>query len=442
MMRNILEGIFAPAVMLMSRLRYWQKFVTLTILFTIPVGFALFSYITQIQQRIAFAEKEIIGVQYISSVLSLLQNLQQHRGMASLYLNGEESFLPRLEEKKKNIEDNFLLIEARNQEFGKELGTADAARSLRKKWAVLEKTFTQLTPKESARQHTEFISEGLALIFNVSDASNVTLDPDLDSYYLMNTVVNTLPNLSENLGQSRAFTLSVQDPKNISDAERRDLINFIKIARSANEKIQRDMRVAFKTNNSLEAILNEPLSAMSSSVNSLVSLLGTFVDTSKIEMSFPEYYAFSTTVIDTNFSLLASVSPALITLLERRIDGLISEQRTITSVTAFSYILILYFLMGFYFLVERTVREFKDIAERLIGGKEAEAHILSRDELGDAGKSFNAVGRALQASAHELESKVKDLERFNKLMVNRELKMIELKKEIEELKKKAEQYHS
>src|SRR3989344_8725650 len=120
MFKNFFKGIFAPAVKLMSQLWYWEKFAVLTVLFTIPVGFALFSYIAQINKSIAFAEKEIIGVQYIYPVLDLLQDLQQHRGMASLYLRGDASFLPRLAEKEKEIKEDIALMNAKEQEFGKE----------------------------------------------------------------------------------------------------------------------------------------------------------------------------------------------------------------------------------------------------------------------------------------------------------------------------------
>ena len=440
MLRVIFEGIFAPAVKLMSRLWYWQKFAMLTVLFTIPVGFALFSFITQIDKSITFAEKEIIGVQYISPILVLLQDMQQHRGMASLYLRGNASFLPLLLEKEKKIKEDFILIEASDREFGQELGTSDLFHDIQKKWGFLEENYMKLTPKESARQHTEFISDMLALIGYVGDTSNLILDPDLDSYYLMNTLVNTLPALSENLGQARAFTLSVQDPKKISDGERRDIINYIKIALIADEKIKRDMRIAFESHNSLRVVLHEQREKMSSSVRGFVSLLDTFVTTDAIEMPFPEYYAFSTAVINTNFSFLESVSISLKDLLQRRIEGFRAEKQKIIYITILSYILILYFFVGFYLLVIRTAREFENIAKQLTSGRAEEVPILSSDELGNVGESFNVIGRALVTSnnenlekARELQKRSDEFRQMNEFMIDREVKMVELKKEIERL---------
>lgn len=441
MTRNIVAGIFAPAAKLMGRLWYWQKFVVLTILFTIPVGFALFSYITQIDKSIAFAEKETVGVHYLSPVLTLLQDLQQHRGMASLYLRGDASFLPRLWEKEQKIQEDFALIQTNDKAFGRELGTVNTLNALQKKWALLEGSYLSLTPKESANRHTEFIADVLTFIGLVGDTSSLVLDPNMDSYYLMNTIVNTLPNLSENLGQARAFTLSTKDPKKISDVERRDIINYSRIADIADGKIKRDLHAAFESNNSLEAILGQPLEDTSVSVRSFSSLLDTFVNTNKIEMPLPEYYAFSTTVINTNFSLLQSLSASLNALLASRVERLQNERRMSIQISMYSYLLILYFFIGFYLLVARTVRNLGIIAEQLVGGKVTEVPALSNDELGEVGKSFNAIGQKLIRSNNEILQKARDLqeksdefERMNQFMINREVKMSELKDEIARLK--------
>ena len=263
MFKNFIRGIFTPAVKIMGRLWYWQKFAVITVLFTIPVGFAFYSFIGQINASIAFTEKEISGAHYLSSLPLLIQDIQQHRGMASLYLRGDKSFLPHLLEKGKEIAEDFALVNAEDQEFGKEFGTVDTLNTLQKNWNLLERDYAELSAKESYRQHTDFISDILAFAHFIGDTSNLTLDPDLDSYYLMNTVVNTLPTLFEGLGQARAFVLSVQDLKKISDAEKRSIINYIEITRVAEEKVQRDIHVAFEANNSLEAVLDEPLKKMS-----------------------------------------------------------------------------------------------------------------------------------------------------------------------------------
>lgn len=425
----------------MSRLWYWQKFGLLIIFSMIPVGYALFSFTTQIDRSIAFSEKEISGVHYLFSLNTLIQDLQQYRGMTILYLRGDTSFLPLLEEKEKKIKEDFILINTKDQEFGKEFGTVESLNAIQKKWASLEKNYAQLTQKESFRQHTELISDVFALIRYVGDASNLTLDPDLDTYYLMNTIVNTLPDLSENLAQARAFISGIHDPQKIDDTDRRDLINYSKIAVIAEEKIKRDIHTAFEANNSLETVLDKPLNDMLISVRNFISLLDTFVTARKVEMSLPEYWASSTAIIDKNFLLLETLSWSLHDLLHHRVEKLQNEKRKGIGITIFSGVFIFYLFVGFYILVTRTVRNFENIAKELISGREAEVLALSNDELGRVGKSFNSIGKQLIASnneilgaVQELQKKSDELEHMNKFMIDREVKMSELKDEIKKLK--------
>ena len=53
------------------------------------------------------------------------------------------------------------------------------------------------------------IEDTIALITHVGDTSNLTLDPDLDSYYLMNVIIFQGPELSEALAQARGLGSSI-----------------------------------------------------------------------------------------------------------------------------------------------------------------------------------------------------------------------------------------
>ena len=88
--------------------------------------------------------------------------------------------------------------------------------------------------------HIKVIADLIALIRQVGDASNLTLDPDLDSYYLMNVLIHQGPELSEVLGQARARRRQCDgqqegDARAIREAERlSNLVEFLekKVAES------------------------------------------------------------------------------------------------------------------------------------------------------------------------------------------------------------------
>lgn len=406
MLKNFIKKLFIPAVKLLSRLWYWQKFLLLIIVLSVPVFFALFFFTDQIYQRIEFSKKEITGTKYISAVQPLLRDIQQHRGIAALYLKKDKSLLPLLLKKEEEIKRNFVLLKSIDSEFGKELETTEKLKVIQNEWLALEKNYLQLTSKESTIQHTKFISGVLDLVYHAGDTSNLILDPDLDTYYLMNSSVNTLPYFTEELGRARAFIISIDDPENISDLERRDIINHSDYIKKTDEKIERDLAVAIKYNSSLAQVLVPSLEDLSVSISDHTKLLDTFINKSKIEMPSYEYYQYSTKRIDKAYSFHNLVSVNLENLLKQRVDRFMNQAWFIIGITVFSYLIIIYFMIGLYLLFKNTLKEFRESAQKLSVGELREFPVWSRDELGEAGKSFNEMAIQIRNLQSGLETRV------------------------------------
>ncbi len=442
---KFIKGIFTPAVHIMSRLWYWQKFVVFIILFTIPVGYATFSYINQLDKSIAFSKKEIIGIQYISPVLLLLQHIQQHRGAASLYLRGDQSFKAVLDGKVQEITQDIARVDTEDQKSGVVFQSTADWNAVKGKWLALEGKYPSMTPIESYTQHTDLISDIIALVHKLGDESNLILDSQLASYEVMNTIINLLPALTENMGRARAFGLSVQDSEKINDEDRKQFIIYANTASIENTKLQNDMRESFGNDPSLRAPLEGPSKEIDSAVKSFISLVEQAISSEKIPMALPEYYAFMTRIINTHFTFSTHLISVLKDFIESRVAQAEKEKQTTVLIIFLSYVLILYFFIGFYLLVARTVRDLKNIAKQLISGRITEVPVLSNDELGEIGKLFNGIGQELIASnneiltkAQEFKKKSDEFEHMNKFMIDREVKMSELKEEIRKLKEGGE----
>lgn len=441
MITSILKGIFTPAVALMGRLRYWQKFIVITILFTIPLGYIFFSFILQTNKSLVVTEKETIGVQYVSPVLSFLQHVQQHRGAASLYRRGEQSFKTLLDEKVQSINEDIARVDVEDRKSGVVLQSTDKWHTIKKEWFALEGEYTTLSPEESFIQHTELISRILVFIHELGDNSGLVLDSEIQSYGMMSAVVSSIPFITEQMGQARAFGLSVKDPKDLSDVERKEFINYAKIVSIENVKMQDHLHHIYENDLGLKTILAGPSTETDAEIKNFIDIMNNIINSRKISVSLPEYYALTTNIIDIQFSFSTRLVSHLEKYLENRTAMLAKKFKQSLAIIAISYLLVLYFFIGFYLLIIRTVRELENIAKQLISGRITEVPVLSNDELGEVGKSFNSIGQELIASnndilerAQELQKKSEELEHLNKFMINREVKMSELKAEIAKLK--------
>ena len=71
-----MRSLVTPAVALMNRLRYPQKFALISLLFALPLGLMLLFWLGEIEDRLAFARKERAGVEYVVALRRLLEPLE------------------------------------------------------------------------------------------------------------------------------------------------------------------------------------------------------------------------------------------------------------------------------------------------------------------------------------------------------------------------------
>ena len=83
-----MNTVYAPAIALMNRLTYPKKFVLIGLLFALPLTVALLLLLDNINNTIEFTEKELAGMTYIRPLRTLLENLQNHRGLSVLVRSG------------------------------------------------------------------------------------------------------------------------------------------------------------------------------------------------------------------------------------------------------------------------------------------------------------------------------------------------------------------
>ena len=148
--------------------RLWLIFA----LFLAPLSLLTYLFWTQSRGDIAFAEKEIQGTQYLAEIWPQFVRAAQPGSNA-----------PSL---------------TRAADFDALFGTTDASSAFAK------------APDPQTRT-----SAGKALIGSVADGSNLTLDPDLDSFYVMDAVTVRMPGIVQAVVELRNAARSAADAKRV-----------------------------------------------------------------------------------------------------------------------------------------------------------------------------------------------------------------------------------
>src|SRR5438093_9498603 len=125
-----MNRLFAPAIALMNRLKYPQKFVLISLLFAIPLALLIILYLFEANSRIAFAQKEIDGDAYLRPLRQLLEHTLQEELLAHDFVNGDQSVRAALLEAQARIDADVQALAEVDRRLGKRLDSTPALAEL------------------------------------------------------------------------------------------------------------------------------------------------------------------------------------------------------------------------------------------------------------------------------------------------------------------------
>ncbi len=397
-----IKRLLQPAVAVMNRLKYLQKFALFGLLFLLPIVFTLHVVFSEINGEIRDARKERMGIQYTNQIRTLLEHLQIHRGMVNAYLSGDISFKSQIEEERIKVESAIDAVDKVEASLGESLDTKQLWESIKNSWKRLDKNATQMPPKESFQLHTELIqksfllhtaliADALNLINHIEDSSGLRLDPEYESYYLMDTILNKLPLLIETVGQARGIGSGISARQEMMEDEKKRLIIFSGQIKSAVEDLR--SRTAFFQNFALYAQVHTYIQNYVTVLEGFLNLLDReFIDAARVTIQPADYFRRATVVIDAGFRLYDAEAPVLDGLLKERIRKLTNKKYVVAGFSCLVLLLILYIAIAFYSSILRSVLSLKRTAMRIVRGDlSARVHLETKDELEQVGSAFNQM---------------------------------------------------
>lgn len=185
-------------------------------------------------------------VNYLQPARTLLQHFAEHRGMNNAYLSGDVSFREKIAAKQRQLANDLQAMDAVDAQPGDTLKSRSAWQAIKADWQSLSANAAHLTTQDSFTRHTALIKKLLDLNVQVGITSNLVLDPDADSYYLMDVVVNRLPFLVEHLGQLRGMATGIVARRQMSADNHRQLSKLPAYIEIMREGLHSSLTLAFE----------------------------------------------------------------------------------------------------------------------------------------------------------------------------------------------------
>ena len=385
--------LISPAVAMMNRMHYKRKFVLIAAIFAIPMMVFIFLLISEINANVEFAQKERVGLSYIKALRPLMQHLAEHRDMTNAVLNGDISMSSALAEKKREIDLDIRAINAIDARLNAQLDTTTRWNEFKERWSGLLTNSNTLAANKNFRIHTTLIGGLVALISHVGDTSNLILDTDLDSTYLVDVVVTRLPAITESIAQSRGMGTGIAARKELAEKERISLPFQISQAIENLIAMSKSVQITLSQDPALKSVLEPPLQEAMSEASTFESTIAdSLINTTEIAIKPDEFFNVGSQAIGKQLKLYDVTLPALDRLLETRLDKLSVKRNRIALLAVMTALLLLYLFVAFYTSVREAISALVKTSRELAKGDLTNrVHMTHQDELGEVAESFNQM---------------------------------------------------
>ncbi len=194
------------------QLRMSQKFALMVLVMGIPFVIVVNLLIGQGQGQVATARNEIDGVDYLLAWRQPFQAVGQHRAATAAVLTGDGNFRATQLSLQAKVDAGFSALDVVDAKFGERFGTTPILNESKRLWQDLKSRVQSISQQESANRHSELVAKLADLRRRATDKSQLILDPDLDTYYLMDAVALQLPEYAERLSLIRTLALPRPGP--------------------------------------------------------------------------------------------------------------------------------------------------------------------------------------------------------------------------------------
>ena len=202
--------VFRPIIWVLNRLHFAPRFALIAVFLLAPLSYLAYLQFSAATAQLDFNQNEVVGTRYIEKFRQLQYQHQRHWVQA---IGVARAVVPAadLARTRQEIDKLTAEMDAATPALAAEmaaLGTAAVAdvvdrwQAVRQKWVAAQGSGTADAAKIDAA-HKDLVDADVELLGNgVGNASNLILDPDLDSYWLMDIYIAKAPLLGNGIARA------------------------------------------------------------------------------------------------------------------------------------------------------------------------------------------------------------------------------------------------
>jgi PAS domain S-box-containing protein len=312
---------------LLKRLSAQGILIGLVLAFIVPFMVVVHQLAAEINASQEFAAKERLGVRYNQGLRSLMAVVIEQQRAVSRPDN-----TPLTPQQLAPLQTRFAArvrtLDRLDQELGSQLNTTAQWQPLRQTVQDLNNRLLTLPPNTRLQLHVDVIHQFLGLMAQVGDTSNLILDPDLDSYYLMDLIVTKLPAVIDATFHAQHLGATIAQGEAITLQTKAELLEFSNQIATNLAAIRRSTQVAFNANSSLQPKLEQYFQSVQLSSRTLLRLVQECSVQQRRVMP-AEFFQAGDRALADQFQLYDITAPELDALLSTRVQKYAGRQQQV-----------------------------------------------------------------------------------------------------------------
>jgi methyl-accepting chemotaxis protein len=397
-LRSLPSLLLRPAIAVLDRLRLARKLVVIALVLIAPALYATWEFRSQQNAQIAFSAEERVGIDEIVPAQRLLADLATAQSLAVRAAGHDGEATTTLPAAQAALTRSIAAMDAADARLGQRLGTGAMWKRLR----TSIKATVAAEPVDATRTlaaYDRLTAAAVALIVQAGNESNLILDPDLDSYYAMDALVNKAPLALATAGRVSSREIAMVASGHGSEADRIALAVDQGVLAGAVDAIATGFKTAYANtaDATLRPTLDPALAQLSGTTGSLT------LELTRAVHRGPDGTAaaiFGHDAIAGAAALQARLAPALDRLLAARVDHLRATAHRTYIAVGIGIALAAYLFLAFFIAMTRSVRRMVVTADAIAEGDlEQDLDVRSRDEIGALAQAFGRMVAYLREAA-------------------------------------------
>ena len=352
------HGWLAPGIRLFRKLNFQAKAIWISIAFLIPLILCITFLGQSAYSVVQSTRSERLGLQYSASIADVIKRAQLRR-LAALAVPDQ------LPQRQSDEQASFESLRHQQEAFGKDFNTASTYQDVVQLHEQLQRAPQGADSLETLALHNSYIDALIRLNRDGADGSQLTLDPELETFHMMNIAVLRGVSWWEHSGRLRGVGTSALNRQSLSAGERDVLLESMAAQRMLSEEIENSFHQGM-SNEAAAATLavKEAITAAATQRQAVrTQLMG-----SELASSSADYLAIANRAVEHQITMLSEVRTALDNRLAQRIDQIIQTLSLQIGTALLCVAVAAYLLLSFYKVMMGGLQEVSGHLEQITQG--------------------------------------------------------------------------